>query len=148
MNLTSFMTNPDWEGYISKLGCNKVSLLGQIGQIGRNSKFLFLAFNLLSIQSVQAQQCILADTILASPGLFYSTFTHVHSQATRLFSIDQRADIDLDQQFDFINDDPFDFTSHVTKMFINGEEVSTEARQDKLRKRYTTDSDMPRAYTK
>ncbi|MGO2128841.1 MAG: amidohydrolase family protein [Pseudoalteromonas prydzensis] len=46
------------------------------------------------------------------------------------------------------NDDPFDFTSHVTKMFINGEEVSTEARQDKLRKRYTTDSDMPRAYTK
>ena len=46
------------------------------------------------------------------------------------------------------NDDPFDFTSHVTKMFINGEEVSTEARQDKLRKRYTTDSEMPRAYTK
>lgn len=46
------------------------------------------------------------------------------------------------------NDDPFDFTSHVTKMFINGEEISTEARQDKLRKRYTTDSDMPRAYTK
>ena len=110
MNLTSFMTNPDWEGYISKLGCNKVSLLGQIGQIGRNSKFLFLAFNLLSIQSIQAQQCILADKILASPGLFYSTFTHVHSQATRLFSIDQRADIDLDQQFDFIDDDPFDFS--------------------------------------
>ena len=46
------------------------------------------------------------------------------------------------------NDDPFDFKSHVTKMFINGEEVSTEARQDKLRKRYTTDSEMPRAYTK
>ena len=46
------------------------------------------------------------------------------------------------------NDDPFDFTSHVTKMFINGEEVSTEARQDKLRKRYTTDSEMPRAYIK
>ena len=46
------------------------------------------------------------------------------------------------------NADPFDFKSHVVKMFINGEEVSTEARQDKLRKRYTTDSEMPRAYTK
>ncbi|TGE84593.1 amidohydrolase [Pseudoalteromonas sp. KS88] len=46
------------------------------------------------------------------------------------------------------NGDPFELNSHVTKMFINGEEVSTEARQDKLRERYTTDSQMPRAYTK
>jgi hypothetical protein len=46
------------------------------------------------------------------------------------------------------SDDPFDFKAHVSKMWINGEEVSTEARQDKLRDRYTTDSTMPRAYTK
>ncbi|MFY8328317.1 amidohydrolase family protein [Pseudoalteromonas sp. ZZD1] len=46
------------------------------------------------------------------------------------------------------NDDPFELNSHVTKMFINGEEVSTESRQDKLRNRYMTDSEMPRAYTK
>ncbi|WP_348707787.1 amidohydrolase family protein [uncultured Pseudoalteromonas sp.] len=44
--------------------------------------------------------------------------------------------------------DPFELNSHVSKMWINGEEVSTEARQDKLRDRYTTDSAMPRAYTK
>lgn len=44
--------------------------------------------------------------------------------------------------------DPFELNSHVTQMFINGEEVSTESRQDKLRDRYTSDSQMPRAYTK
>lgn len=44
--------------------------------------------------------------------------------------------------------DPFELNSHVSKMWINGVEVSTEARQDKLRERYTTDSAMPRAYTK
>ncbi|MGY8876746.1 MAG: amidohydrolase family protein, partial [Pseudoalteromonas sp.] len=44
--------------------------------------------------------------------------------------------------------DPFELSSHVSKMFINGVEVSTQSRQDKLRDRYTTDSKMPRAYTK
>ncbi|WP_404339983.1 amidohydrolase family protein [Pseudoalteromonas mariniglutinosa] len=44
--------------------------------------------------------------------------------------------------------DPFELNSHVSKMWINGEEVSTQSRQDKLRERYTTDSAMPRAYTK
>lgn len=46
------------------------------------------------------------------------------------------------------NNDPFELSSHVNKMFINGVEVSTESRQDKLRERYTTESNMPRAYTK
>ncbi|WP_075593524.1 amidohydrolase family protein [Pseudoalteromonas sp. PAB 2.2] len=46
------------------------------------------------------------------------------------------------------SNDPFELKSHVSKMWINGEEVSTEARQDKLRERYTTESAMPRAYTK
>jgi imidazolonepropionase-like amidohydrolase len=44
--------------------------------------------------------------------------------------------------------DPFELSSHVSKIFINGVEVSTQSRQDKLRERYTTDSNMPRAYTK
>lgn len=44
--------------------------------------------------------------------------------------------------------DPFEISSRVEKMWINGEEKSTLSRQDALRKRYTTDSDMPRAYTK
>ncbi|KPH64288.1 amidohydrolase [Pseudoalteromonas porphyrae] len=46
------------------------------------------------------------------------------------------------------NNDPFELSSHVTKMFINGEEVTTESRQDKLRDRYMAESEMPRAYTK
>lgn len=45
------------------------------------------------------------------------------------------------------SNDPFELSSHVSKMFINGVEVSTQSRQDKLRDRYTTDSKMPRAYT-
>lgn len=44
--------------------------------------------------------------------------------------------------------DPFEISSNVSRMFINGTEVSTQSRQDKLRDRYTTDSNMPRAYTK
>ncbi|XQF90343.1 amidohydrolase family protein [Pseudoalteromonas espejiana] len=46
------------------------------------------------------------------------------------------------------SNDPFELSSHVSTMIINGEEVSTQSRQDKLRERYTTDSTMPRAYTK
>ena len=46
------------------------------------------------------------------------------------------------------SNDPFELSSHVNKMFINGVEVSTESRQDKLRERYTTESNVPRAYTK
>lgn len=44
--------------------------------------------------------------------------------------------------------DPFELSTKVDKMWINGKEVSTQSRQDELRKRYTTDSDMPRGYTK
>ena len=39
--------------------------------------------------------------------------------------------------------DPFEISSNVSRMFINGTEVSTQSRQDKLRDRYTTDSNMP-----
>jgi len=46
------------------------------------------------------------------------------------------------------SNDPFELSSHVSKMIINGEEISTQSRQDKLRERYTTESSMPRAYTK
>ena len=46
------------------------------------------------------------------------------------------------------SNDPYELSSHVSKMIINGEEVSTQSRQDKLRERYTTESSMPRAYTK
>ncbi|MDG1751412.1 MAG: amidohydrolase family protein [Thalassotalea sp.] len=44
--------------------------------------------------------------------------------------------------------DPFELSTRVEKMWIDGVEHTTESRQDALRDRYTTDSDMPRAYTK
>lgn len=44
--------------------------------------------------------------------------------------------------------DPFELSSHVEKMWINGKEYSTQSRQDKLRERYMRESDMPRSYLK
>jgi len=44
--------------------------------------------------------------------------------------------------------DPFELSSKVDKMWINGTERTTQSRHDELRKRYTTNSDLPRAYTK
>ncbi|AOT08107.1 amidohydrolase family protein [Pseudoalteromonas luteoviolacea] len=44
--------------------------------------------------------------------------------------------------------DPFEFSTRVDKIWINGEQVTTESRHDKLTERYTTDSSMPRGYTK
>ena len=44
--------------------------------------------------------------------------------------------------------DPFELSSHVANIWIEGKEYSTQSRQDELRKRYTSESDMPRAYSK
>jgi len=44
--------------------------------------------------------------------------------------------------------DPFELSSHVDKLWITGQEYSTKSRQDALRDRYTTQSDMPKAYVK
>ena len=46
------------------------------------------------------------------------------------------------------SNDPFELSTKVEQMWINGKSYSTESRQDALRDRYTTESDMPRAYTK
>ena len=44
--------------------------------------------------------------------------------------------------------DPFELSSHVEKMWIAGDEYSTQARQDKLRNRYLKKSALPAAYSK
>jgi imidazolonepropionase-like amidohydrolase len=44
--------------------------------------------------------------------------------------------------------DPFELSTKVSQMWIDGKEYSTESRQDALRERYTTPSDMPKAYIK
>ena len=44
--------------------------------------------------------------------------------------------------------DPFELSTKVDVMWINGEQVSTRSRQDALRERYTNQSNMPKAYLK
>ena len=44
--------------------------------------------------------------------------------------------------------DPFEISTKVNTMWINGESVSLKSRQDALRDRYMTKSDMPKAYVK
>ena len=44
--------------------------------------------------------------------------------------------------------DPFELSSHVEKMWIAGDEYSTQARQDDLRDRYLNKSALPAAYSK
>lgn len=44
--------------------------------------------------------------------------------------------------------DPFELSSKVERVWIEGEEASTYSRQDALRDRYLTETDMPKAYVK
>jgi len=44
--------------------------------------------------------------------------------------------------------DPFELSTRVEQMWIDGKEHGTTSRHDALRDRYTTESDMPRAYIK
>jgi len=44
--------------------------------------------------------------------------------------------------------DPFEISSKVDAMWVNGQAMSLQSRQDALRNRYTQQSNMPRAYTK
>lgn len=44
--------------------------------------------------------------------------------------------------------DPFEISTKVENMWIDGEEVTTESRQDKLRDRYMSDQKTPRGYIK
>jgi len=46
------------------------------------------------------------------------------------------------------SNDPFEISSKVDAMWIDGQAMSLKSRQDSLRERYTQDSVMPRAYTK
>ncbi|WP_286234786.1 amidohydrolase family protein [Thalassotalea sediminis] len=44
--------------------------------------------------------------------------------------------------------DPFELSTHVEKMWVDGVEKTTKSRQDALRERYTAETNMPRAYVK
>ena len=46
------------------------------------------------------------------------------------------------------SNDPFEISTKVDAMWINGQAMSLKSRQDALRERYMAETDMPRAYTK
>ena len=46
------------------------------------------------------------------------------------------------------SNDPFEISTKVDAMWINGQAINLQSRQDALRNRYTEISEMPRAYTK
>ena len=58
--------------------------------------------------------------------------------------------IEVGKQADLVlwSADPFELSSRVESMWINGLPATTLSRQDALRKRYMTTSDMPKAYIK
>ncbi|WP_105254067.1 amidohydrolase family protein [Pseudoalteromonas sp. T1lg75] len=73
----------------------------------------------------------------------------ISSNVAEVFNIDAGA-ISAGKAADLVlwSADPFELNAKIESIWIDGEKVSTEARQDKLRERYTTPSDMPRGYTK
>ncbi|CAH9061658.1 Imidazolonepropionase [Pseudoalteromonas holothuriae] len=88
--------------------------------------------------------------IAVSNGMsFDNAIKAVTSNVADAFAIDG-GKIAVGQRADLVlwSADPFELSTHVEKVWINGEEVSTQSRHDKLRDRYTTDSALPHAYTK
>lgn len=74
----------------------------------------------------------------------------ISSNVAEIFNINDSGSIAIGKAADLAlwSGDPFEISTTLEKVMINGIEVSTESRQDKLRDRYMTESTMPRAYTK
>jgi imidazolonepropionase-like amidohydrolase len=74
----------------------------------------------------------------------------ISSNVAEIFNINDSGSIAIGKAADLAlwSGDPFEISTTLEKVMINGVEVSTESRQDKLRDRYMTESTMPRAYTK
>jgi imidazolonepropionase-like amidohydrolase len=74
----------------------------------------------------------------------------ISSNVAEIFNINDSGSIAVGMAADLAlwSGDPFEISTTLEKVMINGVEVSTESRQDKLRDRYMTESTMPRAYTK
>lgn len=74
----------------------------------------------------------------------------ITSNVAEIFNISDAGSIAVGKAADIAlwSADPFEISTRLEKIFINGEPVNTDSRHDKLRDRYMTDSDMPRAYTK
>lgn len=74
----------------------------------------------------------------------------ITSNVADIFNIEDAGSIEVGKAADLAvwSADPFEFSTTLEKVMINGVEVSTESRHDKLRDRYMAETNMPRAYTK
>ncbi|TMO87938.1 amidohydrolase family protein [Pseudoalteromonas spongiae] len=74
----------------------------------------------------------------------------ITSNVAEIFNIEDAGSIEVGKSADLAvwSADPFEFSTTLEKVMINGVEVSTESRHDKLRDRYMAETNMPRAYTK
>ncbi|ATC98551.1 MAG: amidohydrolase family protein [Pseudomonadota bacterium] len=74
----------------------------------------------------------------------------ITSNVAEIFNIEDAGSIEVGKAADLAvwSADPFEFSTTLEKVMINGVEVSTESRHDKLRDRYMAETNMPRAYTK
>lgn len=74
----------------------------------------------------------------------------ITSNVADIFNIEDAGSIEVGKAADLVmwSADPFEISTQLEKIWINGVEVSTESRHDKLRDRYMADSDLPRAYVK
>lgn len=84
-----------------------------------------------------------------SNGLNYETaIAAISSNIATAFSLTSKGTIEPGKDADLIlwTGDPLEFSSTPANVWIGGVEQSIETRQDKLRDRYLSDSDLPRAY--
>ena len=74
----------------------------------------------------------------------------ISSNVAEIFNINDAGSIAVGKVADLAlwSGDPFEISTKLEKVMINGVEVSTQSRHDKLRDRYMINSNMPRAYTK
>ncbi len=78
-----------------------------------------------------------------------SALAAVSANVADVFKLNSgRISVGKDADLVLWSNDPFEISTQVDTMWINGKQVSTKSRQDALRDRYTSESDMPRAYIK
>lgn len=83
-------------------------------------------------------------------GLSYETaIAAVTSNVAKAFALTAKGVIEIGKDADLVvwSGDPLEFSSNIEHLWIGGKEQSLETRQDKLRDRYLTESELPPAYT-
>ncbi|QBF83082.1 amidohydrolase [Shewanella maritima] len=80
---------------------------------------------------------------------YQAALKSVTINAAQVFDI-EAGEVAVGKRADLVlwSGDPFEYSTQVEAMWIGGEAQSMQSRLDKLRDRYLTQSDMPRAYSK